>query len=222
MARSCVVVSLLLLVAPADAWRVTGGQLRRRTALRHLAAAGAAWLGAGETGSTSAMAAGAPAAVPAAAPAPVVPAAVSAAIDSGLPDKTIGEIPASGIIFKDIVKVDRVNDPKVEGVMLYVSDFQRPITERLQNDFFSDPALAAVSCLKTGKVRIDPSVDESEEGEEVFSQARSLLFKTVKVRRLYDREAGALVYVSYSTRLDKGADENKSRYKTSICAVKID
>ena len=42
--------------------------------------------------------------------------------------KIIGQIPASGIIFKDIVKVERIEDPKVQGIELYVSDFQRPIT----------------------------------------------------------------------------------------------
>lgn len=31
---------------------------------------------------------------------------------------------------------------KVKGVALYVSDFQRPITERLQKNFFSDPTQA--------------------------------------------------------------------------------
>jgi hypothetical protein len=77
-------------------------------------------------------------------------------------DKTIGEIEASGIIFKDILKVDRVGDPKVSGVQLYVSEFRRPITERLLStggtDLFSDPALAAVSCLKTGATATPPSV----------------------------------------------------------------
>ena len=114
-----------------------------------------------------------------------------------------------------------MTDPKVQGVQLYVSDFQRPITERLQSDFFGDPALAAVTCLRTGKVTVDASVDDSPEGEEVFSQARSLLFKSVKVRRLYDKEAQALVYVSYSTRLDKSDDQNKSRYRTSICVINL-
>mmetsp|Transcript_19 Transcript_19/g.53 ORF Transcript_19/g.53 Transcript_19/m.53 type:complete len:144 (+) Transcript_19:3-434(+) len=76
----------------------------------------------------------------------------TAAAETLLQDKTIGEIPASGIIFKDIVKVDRVSDPKVKGVQLYVSDFQRPITERLQGDFFGDPAVAAVTCVRSGKV----------------------------------------------------------------------
>ena len=54
-------------------------------------------------------------------------------------------------------------------------------------------------------------VDTSQEGEEVFQQARSLLFKSVNVRRLYDKESGTLIYVSYSTRLNKSDDENKSR-----------
>ena len=85
-------------------------------------------------------------------------------------DKTIAEIPASGIIFKDIVKVDRIKDPKVQGVELYVSDFQRPITDRLQKDFFSDPTQAAVTCVKYDKVKLASDIDTSPEGEEVFSQ----------------------------------------------------
>ena len=57
--------------------------------------------------------------------------AAEAVKGSGMPDKIIGEIPASGLIFKDIVKVSRFSDPKVSGVELYVSDFQLPMTERL-------------------------------------------------------------------------------------------
>ena len=30
------------------------------------------------------------------------------------------------------------------------------------------------------------------------------------------------VYVSYNTRLDKGDDSNKSRFKSSLCAVNLD
>ena len=108
------------------------------------------------------------------------------------------------------------------GVELYVSDFQRPLTERMTKDFFSDPAQAAISCVRTGKVTVSPDINRSAEGEEVFAQARSLLFKSVNVRRLYDEEANALVYVGYSTRLNKGDDENKSRFKTSMCVVHVE
>ena len=137
----------------------------------------------------------------------------------------IGQIPASGIIFKDIVKVERIEDPKVKGVDLYVSSFQRPITDRLSGDFFSDPAQAAVTCVKTGPMELAADVDTSQEGEEVFSQARSLLFKSVNVRRLYDEEQGTIVYVSYSNRLNTNradASENASRFKTTMCALKVE
>lgn len=135
--------------------------------------------------------------------------------------KLVGQIPASGIIFKDIVKVERIEDPKVKGIELYVSDFQRPITDRLSKDFFSDPAQASVTCVRTGPMVLASDIDTSEQGEEVFQQARSLLFKSVNVRRLYDKETNVLVYVSYSTRLDKNDDENKSRFKTTMCALPV-
>ena len=64
-------------------------------------------------------------------------------------------------------------------------------------------------------------IDTSDQGEEVFQQARSLLFRSINVRRLYDKEKNILVYVAYSTRLDKNDDENKSRFKTTLCAVPV-
>lgn len=101
-----------------------------------------------------------------------------------VPDRIIGEIPASGLVFRDYLKVSRFDDPKVQGVQLYVSDFQLPMTERLASgDPFSDPASTAVTCVKTGPIKLDPTVETSSQGEEVFSQARSLLFKSVKARR---------------------------------------
>ena len=136
--------------------------------------------------------------------------------------KTIGLIPASGVIFKDIVKVQRIEDPKVSGVELYVSAFQRPVSDRLAGgDFFSDPAQTAVTCARTGPVKLAEDIVTSEEGEEVFNEARSLLFRSVNVRRLVDQETGTIIYVAYSTRLDKNDDVNKSRFRTSMCAVPV-
>lgn len=64
-------------------------------------------------------------------------------------------------------------------------------------------------------------INTSSEGEEVFSQARSLFFKSVKVRRIYDKPNNTLIYVSYSSRLSKDDDSNKSRFKSTMCAVPI-
>ena len=44
--------------------------------------------------------------------------------------RTVGEIQGSGLVFKDTLKVEAFSDPKVSGVQLYLSDFQRPATEK--------------------------------------------------------------------------------------------
>jgi len=109
-----------------------------------------------------------------------------------------------------------------KGVELYVSNFQRPLSERITKGFFSDPASAAVACVRTGPVTIADNVATGKAGEEVFEESKSLLFKTLKVRRVYDEEKKTLVYVSFNTRLDKNADSNNSRFKSSLCAISLD
>jgi catabolite regulation protein CreA len=107
-------------------------------------------------------------------------------------------------------------------VTLYISNFQRPLTERLSKDFFSDPSYASVSCAKTRKVEIADNIGMGKGGEEVFEESKSLLFKTLRVQRIYDQERNTVVYVSFNTRLDKNDDTNKSRFKSSICAVNLE
>ena len=60
----------------------------------------------------------------------------------------------------------------------------------------------------------------SKDGEEVFSESRSLLFKSLKVKRLVDREGESIVYAVFSQRLDKNEDANNSRFKSALCAVR--
>lgn len=113
-------------------------------------------------------------------------------------------------------------DPKIKGVVLYISNFDRPITEKLGGNFFNDPAYASVACAKTGKdVAIADNIAKGLQGEEVFEESRSLLFKTLRVQRIYDTESNTVVYVSYNTRFDKSDDTNKSRFKSSLCAVNL-
>ena len=108
---------------------------------------------------------------------------------------------------------------------MYISNFQRPLTERLSKDFFSDPSYASVGCAKTtppgSAIQIADNINTSPQGEEVFEESKSLLFKTLRVQRIYDKEKNTVVYVSFNTRLDKNEDTNKSRFKSSICAVNL-
>lgn len=137
--------------------------------------------------------------------------------------KLIGQIAGSGLFFKDTLQIERFDDPKVQGVTLYISNFERPLTERLSaKDFLSDPSYASVSCVKTGPIKVADNIATGAGGEEVFEESRSLLFKTLRVQRIYDTDKNAVVYVSFNTRLDKNADSNKSRFKSSLCAVSLD
>lgn len=138
--------------------------------------------------------------------------------------RTVGEIQGSGLVFKDTLKVEAFSDPKVSGVQLYLSDFQRPATEKFaKGDLFSDPSQGGLSCtVKPGKVVVSTAASTSKDGEEVFSESRSLVFKSLKVRRLVDREGESVVYAVFSQRLDKNEDSNNSRFKSALCAVHVD
>ena len=111
---------------------------------------------------------------------------------------------------------------------LYVSNFQKPLTEKISGGLeglLSDPSAAAVGCAKTVPGKIAPAsltINKGTAGEEVFEEARSVMFKTLRVRRVYDADSNTVVYTSFSTRLDKKSDTNKSRFKSAICAVNLD
>ena len=119
--------------------------------------------------------------------------------------------------------VEAFQDPKVSGVQLYLSDFQRPVTEKLaKGDVFSDPSQGGLGCSYKGKVVVSPSASTKLEGEQVVSEARSLLFKALEVRRFVDKVGENVVYAVYSQRLDKNEDSNNSRFKSNLCVVHVD
>lgn len=157
---------------------------------------------------------------------------VSAALAAGLTlaplsapaadKRSVGAIAGSGFLFKDRLVVDGFSDPQIGGVTIYISDFERPVTERLQKDFFSDPSQAGLSCARKPKVEVKGELSTSGEGEEIVTESKSLLFKTLRVRRIYDKDTNTAVYVAFSTRLNKGDDANKARFSSSLCAIPLD
>ncbi|CAL5227654.1 g10660 [Coccomyxa viridis] len=138
----------------------------------------------------------------------------------------IGEFTASGFLFKDSVELVTVEDPEVEGVTVYISDFKRSLADKLSKNFFSEPSQASVTCAATGPVRIkDIKRISGPEGGEVFSEQKGLNFfqnKTLRVRRVYDQKHNTLVYTAYATRFQNSGDgPSAGRYRTSVCALPI-
>ena len=103
------------------------------------------------------------------------------------------------------IVVEAIADPKVDGVTCHMSHFDRSIIDRLsKGNWFEDPSNAAIACQQTGPITIR-DIEKGKDGEEVFSQRISLIFKSLGVRRIYDQKNDTLVYVVYSRQITEGS-----------------
>lgn len=104
----------------------------------------------------------------------------------------------------DIV-IEAFADPDVPGVTCHLAYFDRSMLDRLQQgNWFEDPSWSALDCAATGPVT-PGAIDRSPGGEEVFSESRSLIFKSLKVTRVYDARNNALVYLAHASELTQGS-----------------
>ncbi len=104
----------------------------------------------------------------------------------------------------DII-VDAIQDPKIEGVTCHLTYFERSIIDRLrQGNWFEDPSNSSIACRQTGPIKVG-DIDLDRNGEEVFTERRSLIFKSLAVRRIYDRKNNTLVYVSHTRQIKEGS-----------------
>ncbi len=96
------------------------------------------------------------------------------------------------------LKVDAVADPEVQGVTCHLVHFDRSLIDRLsKGNWFEDPSNASIACRQTGPIVIG-DIDLDRSGEEVFSERKSLVFKAIAIRRIYDRPNDTLIYIVYS------------------------
>lgn len=107
-------------------------------------------------------------------------------------------------IGNDII-VEAVADPEVKGVTCHVTYFDRSIIDRLkQGNWFEDPSNSSIACRQTGPIAIG-DIDLSRGGEEVFRQGRSLIWKDLLVKRIYDKQNDTLVYLAHSRQIIEGS-----------------
>jgi CreA protein len=104
----------------------------------------------------------------------------------------------------DII-VDALSDPKIEGVTCHVTYFDRSIIDRLsKGNWFEDPSNSSIACRQTGPIKIG-DIDMGEEGEEVFKEGRSLIWKKLVVNRIYDKPNNTLIYLVHSRQVTDGS-----------------
>lgn len=103
------------------------------------------------------------------------------------------------------IKIEAFEDDEVKGITCHMAHFDRGVLDRLsKGDWFENPSNGSISCGITGPVTIG-DISLRKGGEEVFKQKQSLIFKTLAVRRVYDRDNDTMIYLVYSKKVVDGS-----------------
>ena len=99
-----------------------------------------------------------------------------------------------------------IDDPEVEGVTCYFTTPEKGgwagwagLAEELSN--------VSLSCRQVGPIKFKRKL---EQGEEVFSQRRSILFKRMQIVRGCDYQRNVLVYLVYTDKIIDGSPKNST------------
>ncbi len=103
------------------------------------------------------------------------------------------------------ISVDAVADPEVSGVVCHLAYFNRSFIDRLQQgNWFEDPSYSALDCSVAGPITIG-DINTRAGGEEVFREGRSLIWKSLRVSRIYDAANNSLIYLAHARELQQGS-----------------
>lgn len=136
-------------------------------------------------------------------------AACAVAISACSDGKEVADVSLGFLTFKNI-QIDAFVDPQIPGVTCHAASIESPIT-------LADPSDSSVSCRQTGEITramID-SINKTRDGEVIFKKSKSIFFKNMKIRRIYDEANQTLLYVSYSTK------ETSGSFKHSLSTVPL-
>ncbi|WP_108946931.1 CreA family protein [Shewanella halifaxensis] len=114
----------------------------------------------------------------------------------------VGKVSLGLFTTKDVI-IDARHDPKIPGVTCHISRIEADLS-------LADPSDMSISCRQTGPITAAEiaNIDKSKNGEVVFKESLSILFKSLKVRRIYDAENQTLLYLSYSTKETNGSHKH--------------
>ena len=134
---------------------------------------------------------------------------VAALILTGCDRNEVGDI-SLGMFTTQDIKLDAFQDPVVTGVTCHVSSIEADLS-------LSDPSDSSIACRQTGPITLAMinQVDKSESGEVLFRKSKSIFFKSMKIRRVYDAQHQTLLYVAYSTK------ETSGSFKHSLSTVPL-
>jgi CreA protein len=139
-------------------------------------------------------------------------------IGGGVAAEEIGSV---NTVFKWVgpdhkIVIEAFDDPDVPGVACYVS---RAKTGGVKGalGLAEDTADASIACRQVGPITLpDRVANRKADGEQVFKEHLSILFKTLQVVRFYDAKRNTLIYLTYSDKIVEGSPKN------SVAAVPVE
>jgi CreA protein len=102
------------------------------------------------------------------------------------------------------IVVEAFDDPKIEGITCYLSRSKKGGLKGMVG-LAEETSDASLACRQVGPIRV---VSEPKEGERVFSESRSLIFKSLQVVRFFDKKRRTYIYLAYSDRVIEGSPQN--------------
>lgn len=103
------------------------------------------------------------------------------------------------------ISIEAVADPDVEGVVCHLAFFNRSFIDRIsQGNWFEDPSYSALDCSAIGPITVGDIATRSG-GEEIFKEGRSLIWKSLRVTRIYDAANNSLIYLGHARQVQQGS-----------------
>jgi CreA protein len=104
------------------------------------------------------------------------------------------------------IVIEAFDDPEVPGVTCHVSKAK---TGGLKGavGLAEDPSEASIACRQMGPIDLS-KIEDLKNGDIVFKESRSLIFKTLQVVRFFDKKRNVLIYLVYSDKLIDGSPKN--------------
>lgn len=104
------------------------------------------------------------------------------------------------------IVIEAFDDSDVPGVACHVAKAK---TGGLKGavGLAEDPSEASIACRQIGAIDVN-KLASLKNGDTVFKESRSLIFKKLQVVRFYDKKRNVLVYLAYSDKLIDGSPKN--------------
>jgi len=102
------------------------------------------------------------------------------------------------------ISIEAVADPDVEGVVCHLAFFNRSFIDRVsQGNWFEDPSYSALDCSAVGPITVGDIPTSGS--QEIFKEARSLIWKSLRVTRIYDQANNSLIYLAHAREIQQGS-----------------